>query len=222
MPPPREPPFERRLVPQAGAQGEKQEVCTLAVCVRSGRERDPSAGLQGENASSQGSVEGHRPDSARRRVGPAADPTPAEGFEIGSPTHGGQRPERHEVDPGWADGPAARASRTRDALRVPLLVPAGILGGDVAAPTAVPGITVAAFGLDVGDVVRTPRLIAQRDIMFAAVPAGSARSIAPRPGKPPKGEAFARSSLVSASHFIRGAMKSGRLREVGLWYRLTP
>ena len=50
MPPPREPRFERRLVPQAGARGEKHEVYTLAVCVRSGRERDPSASLQGENA----------------------------------------------------------------------------------------------------------------------------------------------------------------------------
>src|SRR5271157_6269934 len=138
MPPPREPRFEGRLVPQAGARGEKHELYTLAVCVRSGRERDPCAGLQGENARSQGNVEGHRPGLARRRAGPAADPIPAEGFEIGSPTRGGRRPERHEVDPGWADGPAARSSRTQDALRVPLLFPAGILGGDVAAPTAVP------------------------------------------------------------------------------------
>jgi hypothetical protein len=59
MPPPREPRFERRLVPQAGARREKHEVYTLALCVPSGRERDPSAGLQGENAHSQGGVEGH-------------------------------------------------------------------------------------------------------------------------------------------------------------------
>ena len=49
MPPPREPRFEGRLVPRAGARGEKHELYTLAVYVRSGRERDPYAGLQGDN-----------------------------------------------------------------------------------------------------------------------------------------------------------------------------
>jgi hypothetical protein len=96
MPPPREPRFEGRLVPRAGARGEKHEVYTLAVYVRSGRERDPSAGLQGENARSRGGVEGHRPGLVRRRAGPAADPTPAEGFEIGSPTCGEQRRGREQ------------------------------------------------------------------------------------------------------------------------------
>jgi len=79
MPPPREPRFEGRLVPQAGARREKHEVYTLAVCVPSGRERDPSAGLQGENACSQGRAEG--------QVEPAEVRKPAERLTLLADLH---------------------------------------------------------------------------------------------------------------------------------------